>query len=99
MLGRAYRHFRLEYRKRRLARQLARESGYAFTSDYVSEHIPRWRDLFEEYRGQPDVRMLEIGSYEGRSAVWFLENVLTHPTASSGNATHRAAANGDRFLS
>lgn len=25
--------------------------------------------------------MLEIGSYEGRSAVWFLENILTHPTA------------------
>jgi predicted O-methyltransferase YrrM len=82
MLGRAYLYCRREYRKRRLARQLARESGYAFTSDYVSEHIPCWRDLFEEYRGQPDVRILEIGSYEGRSAVWFLENVLTHPTAS-----------------
>ena len=26
--------------------------------------------------------MLEIGSYEGRSAVWFLENILTHPSAS-----------------
>ena len=25
--------------------------------------------------------MLEIGSYEGRSAVWFLENILTHPTS------------------
>lgn len=25
--------------------------------------------------------MLEIGSYEGRSAVWFLESILTHPTA------------------
>jgi predicted O-methyltransferase YrrM len=23
--------------------------------------------------------LLEIGSFEGRSAVWFLENVLTHP--------------------
>lgn len=82
MLGRAYRHFRLEYRKSRLARQLARESGYVFTSDYVSRHIPDWQALFEDYRGQPDVRILEIGSYEGRSAIWFLENVLTHPTAS-----------------
>lgn len=25
--------------------------------------------------------MLEIGSYEGRSAVWFLENIVTHPTS------------------
>lgn len=25
--------------------------------------------------------MIEIGSYEGRSAVWFANNILTHPTA------------------
>ena len=25
--------------------------------------------------------MLEVGSYEGRSALWFLENILTHDTA------------------
>jgi predicted O-methyltransferase YrrM len=25
--------------------------------------------------------MLEIGSFEGRSTVWFLDNVLTHPSA------------------
>lgn len=30
---------------------------------------------------RPDVRMLEIGSYEGKSAIWFLENILTGPGA------------------
>ena len=27
------------------------------------------------------VRVLEIGSFEGRSAVWLCENILTHPDA------------------
>lgn len=25
--------------------------------------------------------MLEVGSFEGRSAIWLLENILTHPTS------------------
>lgn len=32
-------------------------------------------------KGQPNVSILEIGSYQGRSAVWLLENILTHPTS------------------
>ena len=28
-----------------------------------------------------DVNALEIGAFEGRSTVWMLENVLTHPTS------------------
>ena len=31
--------------------------------------------------GRP-LRALEVGSYEGRSAVWLLQNVLTHPESS-----------------
>jgi predicted O-methyltransferase YrrM len=68
--------------KRWLARKLAREEGYSFTTDYVSTHVPNWKRLLEDYRDRPAVRMLEIGSYEGRSAIWFLANVLTHATAS-----------------
>jgi predicted O-methyltransferase YrrM len=32
-------------------------------------------------RGASNARLLEVGSFEGRSAIWFLDNVLTHPTA------------------
>ncbi len=64
-----------------LARQLALERGYSFTRDYVSHVEENWQPLREKFQGRPDVRMLEIGSFEGRSAVWFLENVLTHPSA------------------
>jgi predicted O-methyltransferase YrrM len=61
--------------------QLAREPGHSYTTDYVSTQTGNWTRLLGEYQGRPDVRFLEIGSYEGRSAVWFLENILTHPTA------------------
>lgn len=52
-----------------------------FTVDWHSHSIPRWRRVLDRYKGQPGVRALEIGSYEGRSTVWLLENVLTHETA------------------
>jgi predicted O-methyltransferase YrrM len=52
-----------------------------FTVDWHSHNIPHWRRILERYRGQPGVRALEIGSFEGRSTVWLLENILTHETA------------------
>jgi predicted O-methyltransferase YrrM len=52
-----------------------------FTADWHSHNIPHWRRILEPYRGQPGVRALEIGSFEGRSTVWLLENILTHETA------------------
>jgi len=81
MLGRAYRYSRRNFQKWRMTRELARESGYSFTSDYISRNLDNWTRLLEEYRGRPGIQMLEIGSYEGRSALWFLENILTHPAA------------------
>jgi predicted O-methyltransferase YrrM len=81
MLGRAYRYSRRKFQTWRVTRTLAHERGYSYTSDYISDNLENWTRLLEEYRGRPGVRMLEIGSYEGRSAVWFLENILTHPTA------------------
>jgi predicted O-methyltransferase YrrM len=31
--------------------------------------------------GIPDVHIVEIGSFQGMSACWFLDKILTHPTA------------------
>jgi len=33
------------------------------------------------FKGKPNIHYLEIGVYEGRSAFWMLENILTHPTS------------------
>ncbi|MBD3675611.1 MAG: class I SAM-dependent methyltransferase [Planctomycetaceae bacterium] len=51
--------------------------GYEFTTDWVSWKTNSWRKFFGHLAGKPGLQMLEIGSYEGRSAVWFLENILT----------------------
>jgi len=47
--------------------------------DWFSWHSERWGAWFAGLRGRPGVRALEIGSFEGRSALWLLENVLDGP--------------------
>jgi len=54
---------------------------YLFTTDWFSSRIPVWRELLGHYRDRPNLHYLEIGVWEGRSVLWMLENVLTHPTA------------------
>ena len=39
MLGRAYRYTRRNFQKWRMTRELARASGYSFTSDYISKNL------------------------------------------------------------
>jgi predicted O-methyltransferase YrrM len=54
---------------------------YRFTADWFSPDIPKWEKYLAQFRGKPNLRYLEIGVFEGRSVVWMLENILTHPTA------------------
>jgi predicted O-methyltransferase YrrM len=37
--------------------------------------------IAQEFKGKPDVSYLEIGTFEGRSALWLLENILTNSTS------------------
>ncbi len=53
--------------------------SYTFTRDWVGPRVDIWGTLFAACVGAPDLRFLEIGSFEGRSAVWFVDNVLTGP--------------------
>jgi hypothetical protein len=56
--------------------------GYRFLRpDHVGFHQELWRRVLAPYVGQPDLHYLEIGTYEGRSFVWMLDNVFTHPTS------------------
>lgn len=50
----------------------------AFTRDMFSQHIPKWQQYLLCLRDKP-VHCLEVGSYEGRSALWMVENICTHP--------------------
>ena len=52
-----------------------------YTQDYFSRNIPLFTEHLKELKGKPDVLFLEVGTYEGRSAIWLLENILTHESA------------------
>lgn len=54
---------------------------YEFSHDMFSYHIENWRQWLAGHIGKPYQRFLEIGTFEGASAIWLLENVLTDPTA------------------
>jgi predicted O-methyltransferase YrrM len=60
--------------------QLYRHS-YVFSSDWFTANIPIWDAALAPYKGKPGVQYLEVGLYEGRSALWMLENILTHSTS------------------
>jgi len=57
------------------------QKDYLFSSDWFTYHIRVWEELLTEFKGKAGVRYLEIGVFEGRSAIWMLENILTHPSA------------------
>jgi hypothetical protein len=55
--------------------------GPRYTTDWCTNNVPLWRSLLAALVGQPEVHMLEVGTFEGRTAVWLCRNVLTHPTS------------------
>lgn len=52
-----------------------------FSDDWVTSHGRRWWELIGHLAGKPGLQFLEVGSHEGRSACWWLDNILTDPTA------------------
>ena len=56
-------------------------TNYIFTVDWFSYNIPIWTHYFKELKDKPNLRFLEIGSFQGRSTIWLLENILTDKTS------------------
>lgn len=52
---------------------------YRFTFDWVAPHASAWENDLAHLKGKPNVRGLEIGCFEGQSACWWLDNILTDP--------------------
>jgi predicted O-methyltransferase YrrM len=57
--------------------QHVQQQGYQFTQDWFSNNLLVWQTCLRSLAGQP-LNALEIGSWEGRSTCWLLENILTH---------------------
>jgi predicted O-methyltransferase YrrM len=75
--------------------------GKAFATDWTSWHFPNWARLLAPYRGKR-ARVMEIGSWEGRSALFFLNylpraHVVCIDTFEGGQE-HQAAAEAEDFL-
>ena len=51
-----------------------------FNYDWTSQNIELFNATLSHLKGAP-ARGLEIGSFEGRSALWFCANILTHAEA------------------
>lgn len=48
-----------------------------FSENWFEHNIPHWEQWLGAFRGNPGLRALEIGSFEGRSTLWLCENILT----------------------
>lgn len=69
--------------------------GKSFMTDWTSWHFPNWMTLLAPFRDRP-ARMLEIGSWEGRSALFFVNYLpklqLTCVDTFAGGQEHQEAA-------
>ena len=77
------------------------DSKYSFTEDWFSEHngepvVRQFNHFLSSHKGQP-CRFLEIGSYEGMSALWMLDNILTHKDSKLWCIDAWAGWTGDAF--
>jgi hypothetical protein len=57
------------------------KKDYDFTEDWFIQNIPIWEKVLAPFAGKADIHYLEIGVFEGRAAVWMLENILTHASS------------------
>jgi len=45
--------------------------------DWVTKNVRYWKSWIGNLAGEPGICGLELGAYEGRSACWWAENILT----------------------
>lgn len=53
-----------------------------YTQDWFDRCIPSWSKYLGSFKGVPNLTFLEVGSYEGRSTCWLMDNILTDPSSS-----------------
>lgn len=58
-----------------------REKKYEFTTDWFTSRIPVWKKHLQQFASISGVKALEIGSWEGMSTCWLLDNILIHDKA------------------
>jgi len=59
----------------------ADEGAYEFSSDWTTPHTQLWLRHLARFMRKPDIHGMEIGCFEGRSSIWFLERIASDPSA------------------
>lgn len=70
----------------------------SFTRDWFSNSILSWNAALSSLKGGVGLTFLEIGSFEGRSTCWLLENILTGPESLIHCVDPWVGAIYDRFI-
>ena len=47
-----------------------------YSAYWIDQHISIFKKFLKKFEGQSKLNFLEIGSYEGRSSIWLIENYL-----------------------
>ncbi len=47
-----------------------------FTTNWHINKIPDWEKWLSPLKGKENIRFVEVGSWEGQSALWLCENIL-----------------------
>ena len=55
--------------------------GYDFSQNWFGSHIPTWELMVGKLAGKSGLKVLEIGSWEGRSTCWMIDHLLTDAAA------------------
>ncbi len=56
------------------------EHGYFVTHDVFSHRIELWTEYLKPFATRPNVKILEVGFYQGMSACWLMDSILTDDT-------------------
>jgi predicted O-methyltransferase YrrM len=56
---------------------------YLYSADWVTFNARGWDRVLAGLKAVPGLRYLEVGAFEGRSANWFLDHILTHASSAA----------------
>lgn len=87
-----------------ISQQCTAEDGVKFSKDYFSQNIPQWQKYKSRFENKPNMRGLEIGSFEGRSTLWLTQNYFNGSNSTleaidtwKGSVEHRGFNNLDQL--
>lgn len=59
---------------------MSEQAEKEYTNDWFVQNAVGWDDTLGDLMGKP-IKGIELGCFEGRSTVWIMENLMTHPDA------------------